>query len=388
MRRARERHVDGRGVVTSPTRPHSSHTPSPRPHVHSCYAQYSIATMDTDDYGLCHPETGKRDGPNNTRVNCSLIDGYPYADSGSGFTWTSAKENFGVPFAPDLDMQVDGMLGSYDGSGFVRDIKPAPDQYAVAPETFDDAIAELKDYLWFDQRTRAAMISFAVYNGNYDMFMSVQFLFEITQAGLVLPQYKFKSLSLDHPWGKLTEAEVSKVVDKDPTTTRLTSSKDGLLYIEGVMYLLVFSFLIRELVDALRVRIKCGTRLGRGGAPPHLTRARRPAVVSRTPPISSSSLCNQQVQDVPVLLQRVGDHRGHEHRLLHLGPRDPHHAHVPADAAQLLHVRKRVPGARAGGVAVRLRTRLGLSSGRHTRPTPPPLLLLLTPLLLPTTGTT
>ena len=63
---------------------------------------------------------------------------------------------------------------------------------------------------------------------------------------------------------------MSKVVDKDPTTTRLTSSKDGLLYIEGVMYLLVFSFLIRELVDALRVRIKCGTRLGRGGAsPPH-----------------------------------------------------------------------------------------------------------------------
>ena len=154
--------------------------------------------MDTDDYGLCHPETGKRDGPNNTRVNCSLIDGYPYADSGSGFTWTSAKENFGVPFAPDLDMQVDGMLGSYDGSGFVRDIKPAPDQYAVAPETFDDAIAELKDYLWFDQRTRAAMISFAVYNGNYDMFMSVQFLFEITQAGLVLPQYAAQSRRAIH----------------------------------------------------------------------------------------------------------------------------------------------------------------------------------------------
>ena len=144
---ARERHVDGRGVATSPTRPHFSPTPPRIPHVHSCYAQYSIATMDTDDYGLCHPETGKRDGPNNTRVNCSLIDGYAYADSGSGFTWTSAKENFGVPFAPDLDMQVDGMLGSYDGSGFVRDIKPAPDQYAVAPETFDDAIAELKDYL-------------------------------------------------------------------------------------------------------------------------------------------------------------------------------------------------------------------------------------------------
>ena len=133
------------------------------------------------------------------------------------------------------------------------------------------------------------MISFAVYNGNYDMFMSVQFLFEVTQAGLVLPQYKFKSLSLDHPWGKLTEAEVSKVVDKDPTTTRLTSSKDGLLYIEGVMYLLVFSFLIRELVDALRVRIKCGTRLGRGA--PHLPRARRPTVVSLTPPLSSVSLC-------------------------------------------------------------------------------------------------
>ena len=260
--------------------------------MYSCYAQYSIATMDTDDYGLCHPETGKRDGPNNTRVNCSLIDGYPYADSGSGFTWTSAKENFGVPFAPDLDMQVDGMLGSYDGSGFVRDIKPAPDQYAVAPETFDDAIAELKDYLWFDQRTRAAMISFAVYNGNYDMFMSVQFLFEITQAGLVLPQYKFKSLSLDHPWGKLTEAEVSKVVDKDPTTTRLTSSKDGLLYIEGVMYLLVFSFLIRELVDALRVRIKCGTRLGRG----RLTHTRAPprSRLTHPPALSSSSLCTNR----------------------------------------------------------------------------------------------
>ena len=319
--------------------------------------------MDTDDYGLCHPETGKRDGPNNTRVNCSLIDGYPYADSGSGFTWTSAKENFGVPFAPDLDMQVDGMLGSYDGSGFVRDIKPAPDQYAVAPETFDDAIAELKDYLWFDQRTRAAMISFAVYNGNYDMFMSVQFLFEITQAGLVLPQYKFKSLSLDHPWGKLTEAEVSKVVDKDPTTTRLTSSKDGLLYIEGVMYLLVFSFLIRELVDALRVRIKCGTRLGRG----RLTHTRAPPRSRLThPPDLVLFALHQQVQDIPVLLQRVGDHRGHEHRLLHLGARDPHHAHVPADAAQLLHVRPRVPGARAGGVAVRIRTRLGQGDSSHT----------------------
>ena len=80
---------------------------------------------------------------------------------------------------------------------------------------------------------------------------------------------------------------MSKVVDKDPTTTRLTSSKDGLLYIEGVMYLLVFSFLIRELVDALRVRIKCGTRLGRGAphlprhtrAPPHSGLTHTPALV-------------------------------------------------------------------------------------------------------------
>ena len=82
---------------------------------------------------------------------------------------------------------------------------------------------------------------------------------------------------------------MSKVVDKDPTTTRLTSSKDGLLYIEGVMYLLVFSFLIRELVDALRVRIKCGTRLGRGAPRRTHTRARRPTVVSLPPPPVSLS---------------------------------------------------------------------------------------------------
>ena len=394
VRHARERHVDG--VVTSPTRPHSSHTPSPRPHMYSCYAQYSIATMDTDDYGLCHPETGKRDGPNNTRVNCSLIDGYPYADSGSGFTWTSAKENFGVPFAPDFDMQVDGMLGSYDGSGFVRDIKPAPDQYAVAPETFDDAIAELKDYLWFDQRTRAAMISFAVYNGNYDMFMSVQFLFEITQAGLVLPQSTPRNLRHrgDPQFGAIVAHVSDAVLPASPLPPsrwldhpeahrgrgvegrRQGPDDDAADVVEGraavhrggdvpPRVLVPHPRARRRAARAHQVRDASRTRA------PH-THTRAAPQSSHAPPISRPPSAPPQVQDVPVLLQRVGDHRGHEHRVLHLGPRDPHHAHVPADAAQLLHVRARVPGAGAGGVAVRFGTLLDSAAGVTHGPTPPP----------------
>ena len=166
-----------------------------RIYIDYCYAKFIVG--DTDESGGTEDRAAYSvAAPNETLIEMGEQERWGGLDEESelvgAFRWRDAKANRLEGTAQA------GQFGAYDGSGFVRGIKPAPDQYAVAPETFDDAIAELKDYLWFDQRTRAAMISFAVYNGNYDMFMSVQFLFEITQAGLVLPQYAAQSRRAIH----------------------------------------------------------------------------------------------------------------------------------------------------------------------------------------------
>ena len=42
-----------------------------------------------------------------------------------------------------------------------------------------------------------AVISFALYNGNYNLYSAVRFIFEVTPGGAIVPSYSMRVLKLD-----------------------------------------------------------------------------------------------------------------------------------------------------------------------------------------------
>jgi len=65
-----------------------------------------------------------------------------------------------------------GLVGAYDGSGFVQDLA----------HTMDESFALLKplfDNLWLDRATRAVFIDFTVYNANINLFCVIKYVIVI-----------------------------------------------------------------------------------------------------------------------------------------------------------------------------------------------------------------
>ena len=91
-----------------------------------------------------------------------------------GFAWSNATEN-------KLGTRTTiGQIGSYDGSGFVRDlISTSRDEYVRA-------VDELKDNLWVDEQTRAVIITLNLYNGNYNYYCISQYVIEFSDGGALI----------------------------------------------------------------------------------------------------------------------------------------------------------------------------------------------------------
>lgn len=103
----------------------------------------------------------------------------------TGFTFSDAAAN-------DLEgVSIAGRVATYDGSGFVRDLD------STNRSAYIEALGELKNNLWVDEKTRAVILSLNLYNGNYNYYCVSQYLIEFSQGGTIVPTANNRILRLD-----------------------------------------------------------------------------------------------------------------------------------------------------------------------------------------------
>ena len=164
---------------------HPPRRPTSRKVADPCYPSYSFGRESeaANFAGCSHAGLGALPA-------CRTVDGFSWSDSGDDDT---------------LNLFV-GALALYDSSGFVRDIKPDAATRELHNRTFAEAVAELKQHLWLDSRTRAAVVSFSVHNPSANLFASLTFMVELSQAGHFVPWTRIQPLRLDHPWDSALRA--------------------------------------------------------------------------------------------------------------------------------------------------------------------------------------
>jgi len=130
------------------------------------------------------------------------------------FTWRDAKSNLLEGYA------YGGRSASYDGSGFVYDLTN------LTTSNLIEALNYLEENTWLDRQTRILFISLVVYNANYNLYGVVNFRFELTRAGLLIPTYSILTVEMDlfKSWLETTGKAISQLLD-------------GLLYVGMVYYL-------------------------------------------------------------------------------------------------------------------------------------------------------
>ena len=165
--------------------------------------------------------------------------------AGSGFEyWSPLRTN-----APQQTGIIDKSV-IFDGGGYVRDIQAGEEKRLLAKYTlvdeFDEAINELKQFMWLDEQTRMVVLSFSIYNGNFDLYASCVFRFEFTPGGTVLPQYSFKMLKF-FLWEGVSDM-----------ATALASPQ---VWTDAVVYLFVLKNTIGELITWGKIRWRYGTSM-------------------------------------------------------------------------------------------------------------------------------
>ena len=114
-----------------------------------------------------------------------------------GFSFASATELF-----PDRQPHVTGRSASYGASGYVRDVGPTDG--VLTRDTWEAAIAELRQYGWVDKKTRAILVSMLAYNRNFELMISANFVFERSAGGQLYPLAYFRTMPTAHFWGNFS----------------------------------------------------------------------------------------------------------------------------------------------------------------------------------------
>ena len=171
-----QREVDAQGVVFT----QSFYFPAPNfGNGGACFAEYTAARRETVNFGPCTPE-GRE-----ALFGMPEVDKYNTSCENSGFEWWSAERTRAAPVT----------FG--DASGYVRDIEadeppPGRDTPRLPSDRFAATIEELRNFLWLDEYTRAFIISFSIYNANFNLYSSCNFVFEFTAGGIIMPKFSFK----------------------------------------------------------------------------------------------------------------------------------------------------------------------------------------------------
>lgn len=120
-----------------------------------------------------------------------------------GFSFASAAELF-----PNRQPLVTGRSASYDASGYVRDVGPTDG--ILTRDTWEVAIAELRQFGWVDRSTRALLVSMLAYNRNFELMISANFIFERSAGGQLHPLANFRTMPTAHFWGNFSSWEHCK----------------------------------------------------------------------------------------------------------------------------------------------------------------------------------
>ena len=165
------------------------------------------------------------------------LEGYEYNVScaGSGFEWWSGERRARATY---------GTSGQLRCDRYVREVLPREGEFVLQREDLEEAISELRRFLWFDEHTRMAVISFALYNGNYNLYSAVRFIFEVTPGGAIVPSYSMRVLKLDL---------------YDNVRDFNQAFDNYLVIVDIALYTLVFRLLILELISWARIRWRYGT---------------------------------------------------------------------------------------------------------------------------------
>ena len=213
-----------------------------------CFSRYDVTLSATENYGPCTEKGRERlkgvEKGTDTGGPVDL-DRYNTSCAGSGFEyWSPTRTN-----APEQTGIIDRSV-IFDGGGYVRDIQAGEEKKLLAKytlvEEFDEAINELKQFMWLDEQTRAVVLSFSIYNGNFDLYASCVFKFEFTPGGTILPQYSFKMLKF-FLWEGVSDLE-----------TALASPQ---VWTDAVVYLFVLKNTIGELITWAKIRWRYGTSM-------------------------------------------------------------------------------------------------------------------------------
>ena len=155
-----------------------------------------------------------------------------------------------VSDAESFRTSIEGLSESLDAHKVASDeklesVSLAVRESAEATQTYlEEAISELRRFLWFDEHTRMAVISFALYNGNYNLYSAVRFIFEVTPGGAIVPSYSMRVLKLDL---------------YDNVRDFNQAFDNYLVIVDIALYTLVFRLLILELISWARIRWRYGT---------------------------------------------------------------------------------------------------------------------------------
>eukprot|EP00746_Dinoflagellata_sp_MGD_P090950 gnl/MRDRNA2_/MRDRNA2_35967_c0_seq1.p1 gnl/MRDRNA2_/MRDRNA2_35967_c0~~gnl/MRDRNA2_/MRDRNA2_35967_c0_seq1.p1 ORF type:complete len:977 (+),score=158.88 gnl/MRDRNA2_/MRDRNA2_35967_c0_seq1:101-3031(+) len=145
-----------------------------------CFAQvYDSSTADTMMYGSLKDYWSSRDaneqggearGPSNPGV-------YEDADSNR------------------IKRRISNIVGynqEYDASGFSADYKLQVMDLYHSKEVVIHDMQKFKEMLWFSIRTRLVVVSFSLYNFQYDKWCAVDMLFELPPSGIVRTTYMIR----------------------------------------------------------------------------------------------------------------------------------------------------------------------------------------------------
>ena len=240
-----------------------------RKYVEQCFSLYNKETWSRKPFGPMKQEASNSTGPEHCRpladidysdarivggefrydsyeicLGKALYDTGSLVDQDTGlanvtdplklaFTWRTAVENDlpGYAFA--------GRFASYDGSGYVYDLTNLTTSNLV------NAFDYLEEQTWLDRSTRAFFISLVVYNANFNLYVVVNFRFEISLAGLLIPTYTIRTVEMD------------LFVSSTDTSDKLIK-----LAIEGILYLGMVYYLSNEFSELYSIYDATGSIKG------------------------------------------------------------------------------------------------------------------------------
>lgn len=99
--------------------------------------------------------------------------------------WASAED---ARNASGIDT-LTGRIGAYDGSGYMAQYKIGVSNQTAASASFRQDLRKFRELKWISLATRVVVVSFTIYNFDYDLWLSSDFFFELPPSGTVNAEF-------------------------------------------------------------------------------------------------------------------------------------------------------------------------------------------------------